>query len=838
MVVWGRAFWLLLAVAGLAFEGRAETLALNLPLERTLASGQRDQFQVEAAANDYVRVAVEGRGALLRVAVADSQNHVVAERSRTGGNRDPITWAAVAEGPTSYRFEVYSQEPAGVSRTYTITLTNRRSAGPLDRLAAEAEAALGEAGFERSIQLAHDAHDVRLEAEACYQAAQADFAAGRPRDAISRFEQAQAIWHAQHDSYNEGRALRALGKVYGDTQQAAKAIECLEKGLALADAAGDSAGQAEALRELGSVAGSRGDFPKAREFFDRGLPLARRAGDRRTEADILNMLGVLDQSAGQDAGTLANYEAALALRKAIGDRAGVAQSTNNLGAYHRNRGEARTAIRYYEESLSMRRQLGNPVGIGNALENLAVANGDLGNFEKSVDLALEAAELFRSSQAHRGEMFALTSLGDTYSRMGDLDKALVFYARAREIARKTADRRGEALAMLSTGSIHAARKQFDDAVRDYSESLRIGREANLPRELTLTLLAHAEVELQKGDARAALASAREALDLSHKHGYRREEGRALSFLGGAMLATDPSQAKEMLTQALAIQKEIADPDQEAITRSRLAKYAQQTGDLGAARDHAFAALALLESERQNAPPEGPRISFQASKHLFYQQAVDILMAMHLDREAFDISERFRARALLDQLAGSKDLYRKADPQILPAGEIQERVLDAGSVLLEYMLGPERSYVWVVSRDAFRSYALPSREAIERLVQDAQGPLLEPGRLVADETAESRQKRMAGAQREFERSAAELARALLPAGFDRSVRHVLIAPDGPLYSIPFSTLLPVAAEPVMLPSASSLAYLRRKRDSSGIAIFADPVYPIGSARLARLRLTRE
>ena len=98
--------------------------------------------------------------------------------------------------------------------------------------------------------------------------------------------------------------------------------------------------------------------------------------------------------------------------------------------------------------------------------------------------------------------------------------------------------------------------------------------------------------------------------------------------------------------------ESTDPDQ--FEDKCIARAAERSGDLTAARDHSLAALDLLESVRRNAPPEGPRISFQAYKLPFYQEAVEILMAMHgqqpqagFDVQALQISER--ARALVTSL---------------------------------------------------------------------------------------------------------------------------------------------------------------------------------------------
>ena len=47
-----------------------------------------------------------------------------------------------------------------------------------------------------------------------------------------------------------------------------------------------------------------------------------------------------------------------------------------------------------------------------------------------------------------------------------------------------------------------------------------------------------------------------------------------------------------------------------------------------------------------------------------------------------------------------------------AGAIQRQVLDQETLLLEYWLGAERSFLWAVGADFLEAYELPGREVIE------------------------------------------------------------------------------------------------------------------------------
>ena len=52
------------------------------------------------------------------------------------------------------------------------------------------------------------------------------------------------------------------------------------------------------------------------------------------------------------------------------------------------------------------------------------------------------------------------------------------------------------------------------------------------------------------------------------------------------------------------------------------------------------------------------------------------------------------------------------PQPLKLKEIQQQ-LDADTLLLEYALGEDRSYLWAITSDSLTSYELPKEEIIER-----------------------------------------------------------------------------------------------------------------------------
>jgi CHAT domain-containing protein len=211
-------------------------------------------------------------------------------------------------------------------------------------------------------------------------------------------------------------------------------------------------------------------------------------------------------------------------------------------------------------------------------------------------------------------------------------------------------------------------------------------------------------------------------------------------------------------------------------------------------------------------------------------------------------------ALEDEYQQVQAKIRKSSPQYAaltqphPLGpkEIQEQ-LDPNSVLLEYALGEEHSYVWVVTTDSLRTYQLPKREEIEKIARQVSDSLVARSVFKSLETPAQRTARVAAADAEFQRASRELSRMILtPVAAEFGKRRVIVVADGALQYVPFAALsianggsyrpLVLTHEIVSLQSASAFALQRhnlenRKPAAKAVAVIADPVFSVADARLA-------
>ncbi len=179
------------------------------------------------------------------------------------------------------------------------------------------------------------------------------------------------------------------------------------------------------------------------------------------------------------------------------------------------------------------------------------------------------------------------------------------------------------------------------------------------------------------------------------------------------------------------------------------------------------------------------------------------------------------------------------PAFATVDEMQQ-LLDRETVLLEYALGDEKSYLWVVSVDSVASFELPPRKDIKRLVNESYTSIT--GLNTVPKRGEA-----SGSDDAYAIQSKKLSDTLLaPAAELIRNKRLVIVPDGPLNYVSFGSLpvpgkdprTPLVAEHevVLHPSASALAFMRSETQSEKapdlVAIFADPIFSATDVRIQR------
>src|SRR6185369_3077142 len=246
-------------------------------------------------------------------------------------------------------------------------------------------------------------------------------------------------------------------------------------------------------------------------------------------------------------------------------------------------------------------------------------------------------------------------------------------------------------------------------------------------------------------------------------------------------------------------------------------------------------------------------SLQQKLNVEADRQTRIFGGQHTEKAAAEVQGRIEE--LLTQLLAVETELKAQSPryaaltQPAPLGvaEIKTAVTDNDTLLLEYSLGEERSYLWAVTPASVSSYELPPRAKIEAAARRCYELLTARNLYVKFETADEKRERVRQADAAYPSAARTLSDMLLgPVAAQLERKRLLVVPDGALEYLPFAALaepgrmgqfvpLMVQHEVTSIPSASTLAVLRlelkgRAPAEKVVAVFADPVFDKADERV--------
>lgn len=473
------------------------------------------------------------------------------------------------------------------------------------------------------------------------------------------------------------------------------------------------------------------------------------------------------------------------------------------------------------------------------LGRLAYADNDLEAAKKHFSNALEAsgssfAGIAKLGQVRRFRAAARTSLGDVALRQGKFKDASKFYNEAKKGAQ-------------------------DDKRLDLMWPAQRG----LGKSLWLQAL-------QEKDPKKALTLREQAV------GNYRESLATIETLRQGSLRADESR-----TTFLATIKDVFDEAAASYASLALLTSPAATGPLsGKALEYASEAFrineqsrarSLLEmlSETDAAITEGvpAELLKRKQENLDRQQDIaDVLTGINISTE--EIKQKpSELDAELEKLQAEfeeiENQIRTASPRYatltankpLTLSEVQQTVLDDQTVLVEYALQSEDSYLFAVSKGAVNLFKLPPRANIDKLAMDLRAQLIPTKlqrRIVGIDVAEAN-RGLGVATTPPEDVAAFVAAAnalykvvLQPAAEMIGEKRLMVVADGALNYIPFEVLLktPDGAdfsslgylvktnEVVYAPSASVVGAIKQQRTKNtgkAMLIIADPVFNSNDAR---------
>ena len=683
------------------------------------------------------------------------------------------------------------------------------------------------------------------------------------RQAVPKFEQAVILYRQAGEKGSEALSLVYIGNIYDSLGEKQKALEFYNQALPLYRAVGDRGGEAITLNNIGLVYDSLGEKQKALEFYNQALPLLRTVGDRGGEAITLNNIGLVYESLGEKHKALEFYNQALPLSQAVGDRRQEAKTLNNIGFVYDSLEEKQKALEFYNQALPLLRTVGDKGVEAKTLNNIGLVYDSLGEKYKALEFYNQALPLLRTVGDRGMEATTLNNMGLVYDSLREHHKALEFYHQALPLLRKVGDRRMEATTLNNIGLAYDSLREHRKALEFYNQAMPLSQAVGDRGQQAIILSNIGLVYNSLGEKHKALGFYNQALPLSQAVGDRGQE--ALTLYNVAFLQRSQGNLKEALTvmdRAITIiedlRTKIGSQELRASYFATVQGYYEFYIDLlmqlhQQNPNQGYDALALHASERARARSllellteananirQGvdPKLleqerTLQQQLNALESRRHELLSSQHTQQQLEEIKQQ--SKSLLSQLDQLKTQIRVTSPRYadlkypepLTLQQIQQQVLDDDTLLLEYSLGEDRSYLWAVTKTSITSYVLPKRSEIEAAAQTFRQSLT-PNSAANLETG------------------LPLSQMLLaPVANQLGNKRLLVVGDGALQSVPFAAL-PIPSSPttpllvqneiITLPSASTVAIQRRQLQNrataaKSIAVVADPVFALNDTRVA-------
>jgi CHAT domain-containing protein len=857
-------------------------------MERTLADGQSDEIFLDLPANHYLRLEIAAGRLDVKSTLRGPQGEKVAAvfEPRSDWEPDLISLVTALSGP--YRLVVVPQDPAKAEGLYRVEIKELRPARPddVDRVAADAalsaashlrtaqqpKEALAQAEIARSLWQRLQDHSKEIDTDLEIGAIYRDLS--RTQEVLPQFKQALAASIVHGYRQGQLRALFNLGKqLYENEPETAYGY--FQEGLSVATILGDAGQQAVALFGLGACDGSRGRSEAALEWYRRALPLAESAKDHSLQANIWNGIATVHTSRGDSDEALRCSGIALGHIGLIDDEesrlAAQAGVLTTFGSLYRRRGELREALARFEEALKINQARGEKLDQARVLIHLGTVYQDLGELERALEIYGEAGRIFGVLEARKWEGIATFNIGQVHLMLGNVPAALEQFESARSTSREAKSPRNEAAALHGLGLARLQLRRAAEAVPFLEEALLLRRQIGDRPGEAATLLVLGRAYLAQGDLERSAVFLRQAEILASQS--EASFVRAGALLSLARLSRDRGDlagALEEIEKSLAILESVrSDLASDSLSASFFAtkrSYYEFYVDLlmrleGRAPGQGYAARALKASEMARArslldllvegrlnvtkgiPPELKQREAEVGARLaqIQRELMEKLSRTEMDEEILSVlrdrlkqadEERQQVRAEIE-----REYPRYAEVSYsAPLGlqEIQAQ-LEREDALLEYSLGAEGSYLFVVTREFLKVYPLKHADEISQRVRQAR------------EGVEGSSER--ALVRSFQAAHWLYKELVAPAKADITGKRLLIAPDGALNYLSFEALLtaeptsrPTALQPYLLvdfavtyvPSASVLPWLEQQdpEDLAGDAAapkrfvaFADPIYAL-------------
>ena len=643
------------------------------------------------------------------------------------------------------------------------------------------------------------------------------------------------------------------------------AAEALRLGRSL----GDAELEADALTDQGASEWLTHAESAARDI-DEALRLARKSGNTGTMALALRYKAWIQQDQGHLTRALSLMQQAEEYFRRVGDGRDVLQAMSDIANIEGLEGDRYSALLRNSRLVSPMMESGNTSNYATVVGNIGTDYIALNRDRDAIPYLQKAVLAFRNIHDDSGESIYLGQLCAVELRQKQLSNALRDCRRSASIIEQAHDPKRLAITTWRLGKVRQAFGQIDLAVENYRRAASLSEQVPDPRFESQSLLDWGDVIEAAHKREEALPLFQRALSLSERaedstvqlearfriarwHANAGEDADAISELRIALGQIERKRSTvhngELQASYLAAMRKCHQLYVDILMREHEWDRASPSDVQALEVSESARARTLLDSLKahdldqplnQGEDASIERLKLRIAVEQAYDQRLKLMLEGGRKRELEENSAMLTQA--IDSLQRMEDVDRDDASAMIPsrrpltAKEILEASRSAPATLLEYALGADRSYLWVVHDGTINSYVLKSRQKeIESLVRRWR-------KLAATQVPREGDD----AERELRSVAAKLSCILLSNYIEPQVEKLVIVADGDLAMLPFASLplngceatsgppVITAHQVVMTPSLS--VFLTHPTPgvqaafSREVAIVANPVFDMSDSRV--------
>ena len=886
-------------------------------INRDLTAGASEQFEISLTAGQLFSFSIEKGDLALSVVLYDANRQKLIEQVSL--RYEMLSLSVPASLTGIYLLEIRSLESQGLSRQYILNIDPARPIATADqktsaaqRLAAGASvlrADWTEKSLRQSIQQYDDAaaiwlslYDSRNAGAASIHAGEVFLLLGEYQEALARFEKAAEQEKRARNKIGQSEALSECGRLYsylGDNVKAKNYVLEAMNMLAFDHQTDQTAdvkkSYAEGLSILGEINYSKGDLLKSSKQFEEALNVFNEIGDRNGAARAHLFIGYITGGLGDADKAATELSQALTSFLAMTNKSGEGLSLSALGLWHSLNRDEKNALRMQRDAINIFQKIGDRQSEAIGLNGLGQAYENLTEYPTALDNYRQALRLFYENHNLDFASVATCNVARTYRLSGDLNQSLAYYEQCFKLSRAARKIRTEANALNDVAVIYATQGNRDKTVRQYRKILKFYSAISDRRRQAIAWNNLGDFYLRIGERQNALDAYKQALALTEKAG---DQGVFISSLYNVAHAQRDlgeldlalANIKDSIRVIEELRTNVGSPDFRSSYFSGVRKNYDLYIDILMRLDRqrpgqGFASTGLIVSETARArslvdiltEAHADIREGAGSELLTRERTLRSLLRsqaqyqMELSIDAKDSLESEEVARQIDELNAQyqeiEAQLRDQNPRLLaltrPAAlsleEIQRELRDGDTILLEYALGDERSYLWAVTADSVRSYDLPPRATLEDAGREVY-KLLTARQAIGEKNDGTYQANVEAADSSYHQKALALSQMLLgPVAEQLGTRRLIVVTEGVLQYVPLdplpaplpATLAPVSQavaassddlppliathEIVTLPSMSTLAAIRQEKHRIGsgkkiVAVLADPVFSSSDDRV--------